>query len=220
MIHTLAIDSVELHFGERDILQGAYVGVQTGEVAGLLGRNGSGKSCLMRIIYGTLSCRYRTLKIDDRYTTRAYRQQGLIRYAPQFAWLPAGLRMERVFADFGIDIEDFLRDFPEMAKCRTQKIGQLSGGERRIVEIWLVLVSPVRFALLDEPFSQVMPLHIERIKDLIIREKANKGIILTDHMYRHILDVSDRVFVLSNKNSAIVKKEEDLRRLGYVGWKA
>ncbi len=89
MIHTLAIDSVELNFGDRDILQGAYVGVQTGEVVGLLGRNGSGKSCLMRIIYGTLPCRYCTLKIDDVYTVHAYRRQGLIRYAPQFGWRKA-----------------------------------------------------------------------------------------------------------------------------------
>ena len=219
MIHTLAIDSVELNFGEREILQGAYVGVQTGEVVGLLGRNGSGKSCLMRIIYGTLPCRYRTLKIDDVYTVNAYRRQGLIRYAPQFAWLPAGLRLERIFADFGIDIEDFLRDFPELAKCLTQKVGQLSGGERRIVEIYLVLAAPVQFALLDEPFSQVMPLHIQRIKDLIIREKVNKGIIITDHMYRHILDQSDRVYVLANKSSILVKKEEELKRLGYISWK-
>ena len=219
MIHTLAIDSVELNFGEREILQGAYTGVQTGQVAGLLGRNGSGKSCLMRIIYGTLPCRYRTLKIDDVYTVNAYRRQGLIRYAPQFAWLPAGLRLEQIFADFGIDFDDFLRDFPELAKCRMQKTGQLSGGERRIVEICLVLLSPVRFVLLDEPFSQVMPLHIERIKALIRREKANKGIILTDHMYRHILELSDRVYVLANKSSIVVKREEDLKRLGYVAWK-
>lgn len=219
MIHRLAIDSVELNFGERDILQGAYVGVQTGEVVGLLGRNGSGKSCLMRIIYGTLACRYRTLKIDDVYTVHAYRRQGLIRYAPQFSWLPAGLGMEQVFADFGVDIDDFLRDFPELEPVRAQRIGQLSGGERRIVEICLVLLSPVRFVLLDEPFSQVMPLHIERIKALIRREKANKGIIITDHMYRHILQLSDRVYVLANKSSILVKREEDLQRLGYVGWK-
>ncbi len=173
----------------------------------------------MRIIYGTLPCRYRTLKIDDVYTVNAYRRQGLIRYAPQFAWLPAGLRLERIFADFGIDIEDFLRDFPELAKCLTQKVGQLSGGERRIVEIYLVLAAPVQFALLDEPFSQVMPLHIQRIKDLIIREKVNKGIIITDHMYRHILDQSDRVYVLANKSSILVKKEEELKRLGYISWK-
>lgn len=219
MIHTLAIDSVELSFGDRDILQGAYIGVQTGEVVGLLGRNGSGKTCLMKIIYGVLPCRYRTLKVDDVYTTQAYRQQGLIRYAPQFAYVPSGLKMERVFADFDLDIDLFFRDFPEMEKCRKQKFGQLSGGERRLAEVYLPLVSPVKFALLDEPFSQVMPLHIQRIKDLIRREKENKGILITDHMYRHILDISDRVYLLANKSSCLVRKDEDLQRLGYVSWK-
>ena len=56
MIHTLSIDSVELQFGDRHILQGVYLGVRTGEVVGLLGRNGSGKTCLMKIIYGSLPC--------------------------------------------------------------------------------------------------------------------------------------------------------------------
>jgi ABC-type lipopolysaccharide export system ATPase subunit len=218
VIHRLDIDSVELNFGERDILQGAYIGVQTGEVVGLLGRNGSGKTCLMRIIFGTLPCRYRTLRIDDVYTTQAYLKPGLIRYAPQFEYILNHLKMNTVFEQNGLDPADFFSIFPEMELCRGQRIGTLSGGERRIVEIYTVLAAPVKFALLDEPFSLVMPLHIQRIKDLIHREKANKGIIVTDHMYRHILEVSDRVYVLANKSSILVKKEEDLQRLGYIGW--
>ena len=219
MIHTLSIDSVELNFGERDILQGACIGVQTGEVVGLLGRNGSGKSCLMRIIYGTLRCRYRTLKIDDVYTTHAYLHKGLIRYAPQFDYIQNHLKMSTVFKHNDLEIADFLTLFPEQEPCRNQRMGELSGGERRLVEIYTVLAAPVKFALLDEPFSQVMPLHIERIKSLIHREKSNKGVIITDHLYRDILEVSDRVYVLSNKSSIQVKKEEELRRLGYISWK-
>ena len=219
MKHTLAIDSVELSFGNRDILQGAYIGVETGEVVGLLGRNGTGKTCLMNIIYGTLSCRYRTLKIDDIYTTRAYTKPGLIRYAPQFAYIPDRLTLKKVFKDSQMDFNRFITVFPEIEKCYLQKTGTLSGGERRLVEIYLAVAAPVKFALLDEPFSQVMPLHIQRIKDLIVQEKENKGIIITDHMYRQILDVSDRVYLLANNGSYQVKKDEDLARLGYVAWK-
>ncbi len=142
-----------------------------------------------------------------------------MRHVREWHYKCRSTEQERVFADFGVDIDAFLRDFPELEPVRTQRIGQLSGGERRIVEIGLVLLSPVRFVLLDEPFSQVMPLHIERIKALIDREKANKGIVVTDHMYRHILRLSDRVYVLANKSSIQVKKEEDLQRLGYISWK-
>jgi ABC-type lipopolysaccharide export system ATPase subunit len=220
MIHRLAIDSVELAFGELEVLQGAYLGVQTGEVVGMLGRNGSGKTCLMKIIYGVLPCRYRTLKIDDVYTHRAYCQKGLIRYAPQFNYVPAGLRLERAFEEYDMDMAGFLRDFPEMEKCRKNRFGELSGGERRLAEIYLALATPVAFALLDEPFSLVMPLHIGRIKELILREKENKGIIITDHMYRHILEISDRVYLLANKGVYAVKNAEELQRLGYVSWKS
>ena len=218
MSHTLSIDSVELSFGRRPILQGAHVGVKTGEVVGLLGRNGCGKTCLMNIIYGSLPCDYRTLKIDDVYTVHAFRQPGLIRYAPQFAYIPGDLTLKKVFRQHRLGFGEFATLFPEMEKCYGQKMKQLSGGERRIVEIYLPLCAPVKFALLDEPFSQVMPLHIGRLKELILREKKNKGILITDHMYRHILDISDRVYLLSNNTSNLVRKDEDLARMGYVGW--
>ena len=220
MKHTLAIDSVELSFGDRHILQGAYIGVRTGEVTGLLGRNGSGKTCLLNIIYGTLSCCYRTLKIDDVYTTHAYKKPGLIRYAPQFDYIPNRLTIKTVFKHHNLNFERFIEVFPEMEKCYGQKAGTLSGGERRLAEIYLAVAAPVQFALLDEPFSQVMPLHIQRVKELINREKENKGIIITDHMYRHILDISDRVYLISNNGSYQVNKDEDLARLGYVSWKS
>ena len=219
MIHTLAIDSVELCFGDRVILQGGHISVQTGEVAGLLGRNGCGKTCLLNIIHGTRTGQYGTLKIDDTYTTEAFKRPGLIMYAPQYDYTPGGLRVERVFDDYGLDFVRFTADFPEYGKLRRNRMRELSGGERRVVELYLVLASPVKFVLLDEPFSQVMPLHIERIKSLIRREKANKGIIITDHMYRHILDISDRVYLLANRSSYVIKKDTDLARLGYVSWK-
>jgi len=220
MTHTLAIDSVELSFGGRSVLQGAYIGVKTGEVVGLLGRNGCGKTCLMNIIYGSLKCSYRTLKIDDVYTTHAFRKPGLIRYAPQFGYVPDWLKVRTVFRENAMDFGRFTEVFPEMEKCWNQKTGNLSGGERRIMEIYLAVAAPVKFALLDEPFSQVMPLHIGRIKELIHTEKQNKGILVTDHMYRHILDISDRIYLLANNSSYLVKRDEDLARLGYISWKA
>jgi len=216
MIHTLAIDSVELSFGDLEVLQGAYIGVQSGKVVGLLGRNGCGKTSLLNIIYGTLPCRYNTLKIDDVYTTHAFKEAGLIGYAPQFGYIPSGLTLKKVFRHHELDFGRFVTVFPEIEKCYMQKTGHLSGGERRIIEVYLALAAPVKFTLLDEPFSQVMPLHIQRVKDLINKEKTNKGIIVTDHMYRHILDISDRVFLLANKSSFLLKKNEDLERLGYI----
>ncbi|MCD8186349.1 MAG: ATP-binding cassette domain-containing protein [Rikenellaceae bacterium] len=192
------------------------MGVETGEIVGLLGRNGSGKTCLMNIIYGSLKCRYRTLKIHEVYTTHAFRRPGLMRYLPQSGYIPPWITVKTAFRENAMDFERFTEWFPEMERCYRQKTGTLSAGARRIMEIYLVVAAPVWFALMDEPFSQIMPLHIQRIKELMLTEKRNKGILVTDHMYRQILEMSDRIYLLANKSSYLMKNDGDLARLGYV----
>lgn len=67
MIHTLEADGIMLEFGERRILQNIYLQCKTGEVVGILGRNGQGKSCLMNIIYGKLKPLSKSVRIDKKY---------------------------------------------------------------------------------------------------------------------------------------------------------
>jgi ABC-type lipopolysaccharide export system ATPase subunit len=70
--------------------------------------------------------------------------------------------------------------------------------------------------MLDEPFSQVMPLHIESIKTLINREKINKGIILSDHLYEHILEICDDLYVINNGKVHLTSDHKDIETLGYA----
>ena len=70
--------------------------------------------------------------------------------------------------------------------------------------------------MLDEPFSHVMPVHVEAIKRLIVREKSNKGILITDHLYEHIMDICDELYVLSNAKTYLTKSSDDLETLGYL----
>ncbi len=88
--------------------------------------------------------------------------------------------------------------FPDFWKFHFSKFRNLSGGEQRIIEIYAILASNTKFCMLDEPFSQVMPIYIGTIKSLIVREKQNKGIIITDHLYKHIIDICDNLYVISN----------------------
>ena len=92
----------------------------------------------------------------------------------------------------------------------------MSGGERRILECYLILRSPTRFVLLDEPFSQVAPLHVSALKRLILQERASKGILLTDHMHRHVTDLADRLYVMADGRTYLAQVEEDLVRYGYL----
>ena len=70
--------------------------------------------------------------------------------------------------------------------------------------------------MLDEPFSQVMPVHVDRIKKIIKHEKKNKGIIITDHLYEHIIDICDKIYVIANGKTYLTKDRDDLIKFGYI----
>jgi len=70
--------------------------------------------------------------------------------------------------------------------------------------------------MLDEPFSQVMPVHIETIKSIINKENMKKGIIITDHLYEHIIDICDEIYVILNGKTYLTKENGDLIKLGYL----
>ena len=214
MKHTLDIGSVEPAFADRKILQGVYIRVETGAVTGLLGSNGSGKSCLMNILFGMLHPAFKSLRFDGVWADRFGADE--VRCLPQHGFVPDNLRMDRVLRDYGLDAADFFGWFPDLDKLRGSRFGTLSGGERRVVEFYAILCPPCRFVLLDEPFSQVMPLHIDTFCKLLEREKRNKGILLTDHRYRQVRAVSDSLCPMSGGTTRPVRRAEELVRWGYV----
>lgn len=212
--HLLEIDSVELSFGERRILTGVYLAVETGGVTAVLGRNGSGKSCLMKILCGSLRADFRSMRLDGVWRDRFRADE--VRYLAQRGFLPGWLRVGRVLRDFGLAWDDLLKWFPLFDKLRDTKVCNMSGGEQRILESYLILRSPTRFVLLDEPFSQVAPLHVATLKALIRQEKHSKGILLTDHMHRHVTDIADRLYVLTDGQAHLTHSAEELVKYGYL----
>ena len=96
------------------------------------------------------------------------------------------------------------------------KFYNLSGGERRFLECLLMIYSDTEYALLDEPFSQLSPLWVEELKNHINDAKACKGFIITDHYYKSILDVSDRIVLLHNRCNYTIQNEADLILHGYL----
>ncbi|OQX75747.1 MAG: hypothetical protein B6D64_11145 [Bacteroidetes bacterium 4484_276] len=216
MIQTLEVDSVILEFGDKRVLQDVYLKCKTNNVTGLLGLNGSGKSCLMNIIYGKLKPLNGMVRINEQAFLGLYRKPSDIMYLPQFSFIPKSLTLKRIFKDYELDYFEFTDRFPEFKKYYKSRIGLLSGGERRIVEIYLIVSSNTKFCLLDEPFSHVMPLHIEKIKSLINEEKRNKGIVLTDHMYEHIIDICDEIYLIKDGKTHLTNSLEDIESLGYL----
>jgi ABC-type lipopolysaccharide export system ATPase subunit len=70
--------------------------------------------------------------------------------------------------------------------------------------------------MLDEPFTHLNPIQIEKVKQLLQEEKETKGLLITDHMFKHITDISDRLYVLSNGKTHLTKAMEDIEKLGYA----
>ena len=118
--HTLEIDSVELSFGDRRILSGVYLAVETGGVSAVLGRNGCGKSCLMKILCGSLRAGFQSMRIDGVWHDRFGADE--VRYLPQQGFIPGWLTLDRVLRDYDMTRGDLLKWFPLFEKLFGTKI--------------------------------------------------------------------------------------------------
>lgn len=215
MNHVLEADGIQLSFEGRKILSSIYVKCETGKITGLLGRNGVGKSCLLKIIYGTLHCE-KSVRIDQTAIVECSKRPDLLRFLPQFNFIPKSLTLRMVFSDFELVYHSFLLRFPGFENKYNATVGSLSGGERRLVELYVILKSVSQFAILDEPFTHLDPLQIEQAKELLEIEKVNKGLLITDHLYRHITEVSDNLYVLSDGNTQLTENIHQLETAGYI----
>jgi ABC-type lipopolysaccharide export system ATPase subunit len=212
---TFEADSIQLAFNGRPVLSDVYIRASAGSVTGLLGRNGSGKSSLMKIMHGTMPCE-KSVRINGMAQHHAYRRPDLLRYLPQFNFIPGSLLLERVFHDFELDYSPFASRFTPFASRFRSSIKTLSGGERRLVELYVIVKSSTAFVLLDEPFTHLNPLQIEAVKELLLEEKSHKGMIITDHLFRHVLEIADATYVLKDGKTHLAKTPEDVEDLGYA----
>lgn len=216
MKHILEFDSLQLQYQTRSILSGIYMKCEVGEVVGVLGRNGSGKSSLMKIVFGSLKGSYQSIRINGVSLPANHLHKRLIGYLPQENLIPSFISVRKALKLFGINRNEIVADFPEVENFLDFTPNQLSGGYQRIIESLLILKSRALFCILDEPFSGLMPVHVETLKQIIAVEKAKKGIIITDHMYRHVISLTDRLYLLSNGMTYLVKDEEELIGRGYI----
>jgi len=154
--------------------------------------------------------------MDGKTIFNGFRNPKTFRYLPQFSFIPNHLSIKRIFKDFNLNFGQFVEYFPEFEKFFESKLKKLSGGERRIVEVYSILASKTKFCMLDEPFSQIMPLHVNTLKKIINKEKENKGVLITDHLYEHVIDICDDLYVILNGKTYFTQNVDDLITLGYV----
>lgn len=214
-MNTLECDGIILEFGLRKILSGIYLKCKTGQIVGLLGRNGSGKSCLMKVITGSLKAESKSIRINEAPILSDFSKSD-IAYLPQHHFIPSFLKIREAFKIYGVSLDAMTKYFPELEKHLDLKPSQVSGGVLRIFEVMLVSGLPVKFVLMDEPFSGIMPIHIFQMQEYLTEMKRKKGILITDHLYRHIITIADTLYVLVNGQNYQVQNDEQLIQYGYI----
>lgn len=215
-LSTLKVDSVQLEFDDRKILQDVWLHCTQGEIIGLLGRNGCGKSSLLRIIFGSLKPAYKYVSIDDKFITKGYHNQR-IAYLPQHSYLPDGIKicdLAKMLVDERL-WDDFIT-YSIYNEHQDKKISELSGGQRRQLEMLMIVHNKADFILLDEPFTHISPVQADEFKVTIHKCAKIKGIVLTDHQYYNILDVSDKIILLHNGTTRHITNKEELITYNYI----
>ncbi|NQY30005.1 MAG: ATP-binding cassette domain-containing protein [Flavobacteriaceae bacterium] len=216
-MNTLHVDSINKSYDNNKILSDIFLTCKKGEIVGLIGRNGSGKSTLLKIIFGIEKCEHKFIQIGDKVINNIASRRTLINYLPQENFLPNNIKIKSLINLFQpkenrheLVNNDYIK--PLLHK----KNQELSGGEKRIVEILLIIHSNAEFILLDEPFNGVSPIVRTYIINYIRKIKSSKGFIITDHDYENVINLADKIMFLKDGVLKEVINQKQLVDSGYL----
>jgi ABC-type nitrate/sulfonate/bicarbonate transport system ATPase subunit len=112
--NVLEADGIRVAFGPRQLLSGVYLRVQTGQIAGLLGRTGCGKSTLLQTVFGARTVPDASVRVNGHRTVHAFQTPGLLNYLPQAPLLPEHLTLRQAARLLGVDADHAVANFPEL----------------------------------------------------------------------------------------------------------
>jgi lipopolysaccharide export system ATP-binding protein len=210
-MQTLETVEISKSYRGRRVVNDVSVSVSRGEIVGLLGPNGAGKTTSFYIVVGLISPDSGRVLLDGVDLTDMpmfKRAQRGISYLPQEASvfrklsvednLMAILQTRRMSGRDRREKMNQLIDQMGLGTVRRSKGYQLSGGERRRVEIARSLAIDPSFLLLDEPFSGIDPIQVIELQQIVLDLKRDGlGILVTDHNVRETLSVTDRAYIIN-----------------------
>ncbi len=209
----LKVQNLVKKYGERTVVDGVSFHVDQGEIVGLLGRNGAGKTTSFRMTIGMITPDQGQVVFEGHDVSRhaMYKRarlgMGYLSQEPSiFQRLTVEQNLKAILetrpmskADQKETAERLMAQF-DLAKLAKQHARTLSGGERRKLEIARALITEPSLILLDEPFSGVDPVAVEELQVEIsrLRDEQNIAILVTDHNVQRTLEVCDRAYILDD----------------------
>jgi branched-chain amino acid transport system ATP-binding protein len=203
----LSVESIHTYYGLSHILFGVSLTVNKGEVVGLLGRNGAGKSTTMRSIMGLTSPKDGRIVFNDENITG---RKPYLLFRKGIGYVPDD---RRVFADLTVDdnldivhrrAEEWTKDrvyslFPALGEIKARRAGNLSGGEQQMLTIARALMGSPELLLLDEPTEGLAPLIVRDLEEQILKLKdVGISILLSEQNVKSALKMISRAYVIDN----------------------
>ncbi|MBX9567426.1 MAG: LPS export ABC transporter ATP-binding protein [Candidatus Obscuribacterales bacterium] len=222
---SLVVEDIQKSYAGRRVVDGISFNVEKGEVVGLLGRNGAGKTTSFDMVLGLVKPEKGRITLDGKNIAKMAihkRAQLGIGYLPQEASI---FRKLSVYDNLKLILELKGKNRREQKEIIERLLGefglshlqetiavQLSGGERRRLEIARCLASQPTFILLDEPFTGIDPISIADIQGLIrrLRDEWGLGVLLTDHNPRATLKITDRAYLVDHGKVLVAGTSREL----------
>jgi branched-chain amino acid transport system ATP-binding protein len=204
----LAVRDVHVNYGPSQILHGVSLDVEAGEVVAIMGRNGMGKTTLIRAIMGLTPARQGKITFLDQDITRApsHRIARLgIGYVPQGRRIFASLTvkehlsvMARPTGPKPWTLESICAMYPNLAARLGQSGAKLSGGEQEMLATGRALVGNPKLMLMDEPTEGLAPLMVRELGRMVgALKEAGTPVLLVEQQLAFVLKYADRVYILS-----------------------
>ncbi len=205
----LTIDDLHVSYGESEVLHGVSARVAPGEIVAIMGRNGMGKTTLMKALMGVVPSRGGSVKLGE---TELGRLKSHVRVASGLGYVPQG---RAIFSTMTVEENvrtglsstgersvpaDIYALFPVLLEMRNRRGGNLSGGQQQQLAIARALASRPKVLLLDEPTEGIQPSIIREMARTLrrIRDERGLSIVVSEQVLSFALDVADRVLVMEN----------------------